>query len=331
MRATSVLRLVIGVSVIAGGCAPAQEIDAANPSGPTPHAAAVTMPADITSITALNGTSSIAAGLADGQVAIWTTTSEPLLLKPHATTVLAVGSTRDGTEVWSVADDGSLARTRVAAGASPAVQKIDLGAAAISGATFSADGSMLVTGGEFGVLQVFDTSTGALRHTLRGHRTELQAMAIRPDSALLASASAEADLKVWDLAAGRELSSTDLDLSMFTIGFSPADGTLASGGVDRHVTFRDAATLAARGSLDLKAPLMVASLAWSPDGRLVAIGDIDDATLSKGALRIVDAETRAAVTTLDTGGAPPSGVTFIGDGRVLVAVFGPELRAWPVQ
>ena len=73
---------------------------------------------------------------------------------------------------------------------------------------------------------------------------------------------------------------------------------------------------------------MVATLAWSPDGRLLAIGDIDDATLSKGGLQIVDVSTRAVVATLDTGDEPANRIVFFTDGSRLAAIMGRELRAW---
>ncbi|BCS30835.1 hypothetical protein TBR22_A00350 [Luteitalea sp. TBR-22] len=299
-------------------------------AGAVVHSATVTLPTRVTSLVAVNGSSSVAVGLGDGQVAIWTTTGAPVLMKPHDRSVLAVGSSKDGTEVWSLSEDGSLARTRTAAGASPVVVKVDLGPAPTRAAAFSADGAILLTGGEFGDVRVFDTATGGLRHTLRGHRTELQALAVRPGSTVAATASAEADLRLWDVAAGTAITAIAQDLSLFAVAFSPRGGTLASGGVDRRVTLRDAA-FASTATVDLKAPLMVGALAWSPDGRFLAIGDIDDGTLARGGLRIVDATTRAAVATFDTGGVPPSALAFTGDGKVLVGVVGRDVRAWPVS
>jgi WD40 repeat protein len=334
MRRNPVLLSLLLATGVAAGCSAPREPEPPAASAPATSAvkpsASVTLPARATSLVALTGSSSVAAGLADGQVAIWTTTSSPLLLKPHGKTVLAVGSSKDGSEVWSLAEDGSLARTRLAAGAAPVLRTVDLGPAPTRAAAFSDDGSVLLTGGEFGDVRVFDTATGALKHTLRGHRTELQAMALRPGSVIAATASAEADLRVWDTAAGTAVSTIDGDLSLFAVAFSPLDGTLASGGVDRRVTLRNAA-LAPTGTVDLKRPEMVASVAWSPDGRLLAVGDIDDATLAKGGLRVVDSTTRKPIATLDTGGGPPAAVTFTGDGSVLVGLVGRDLRAWPVS
>jgi WD40 repeat protein len=291
----------------------------------------VALPADITSLISINGSSAVAVGLGSGHVATWQGDGvAAVLLKPHAARVLAVASTADGSQLWSVADDGSVALSAVAAATSATSPKVDFGPGGARVAMFSGDGSVLVSGGAFGDVRVFDTASGALRHQLLGHRTEVQALAIRPGSSLVASASAEADLRVWDAAAGKQVGFVDGDLSLFSLGFSPRDGTLATGGVDRRLTFRDADAFAPVGELPLAAPKMVVSLVWSSDGRFLAVGDIDDTTLSKGGISIVDAASRAVVANLDTSGRPMSLLTFVPDGRVIGAV-GRELRTWTVD
>lgn len=315
------------VTAVVAACTTARE---ENPTpSPLVHSASVTLPGDITSLTAINGSSTVAAGLADGQVAVWRgRDSVPVeILKPHTTRVLAVASTADGREVWSVAVDGSIARSPVAPGTPSASTRIDFGPTPPRTVAFSADGSMLVAGGEFGEIHVFDTASGALRQQLRGHRTELQALAVRSGSGVVASASAEADLRVWDVSAGREIAFVDGNLSLFAVGFSPRDGTLAAGGVDRRLTLRDATTFTTIGELALPAPRMVASLSWSPDGRLIAVGDLDDETLSKGGIQVVDAATRTVIANLETGGVPSAGLAFATDAEI-IGIIGRDLRAW---
>lgn len=295
-----------------------------------PPSATITLPANITSLAAINRSSTVVAGLADGQVITWNARDRmpAVTLKPHAARVLAVGSTSDGHELWSLASDGSLARTVISPTPQTTSQRVDLGPAPTRAAAFSADGSMLVAGGEFGEIRVFDTASSALRQQLVGHRTELQDLAIRPGTAIVASASAEADLRIWDAATGREIGFVDSDLSLFALGFSPRDGTLASGGVDRRLTLRETTTFKPVGHVSLPAPRMVAALAWSPDGRLIAMGDIDDETLSKGGVQIVDADSHAVVASLDTGGTPVRSMTFVADPDTVVAIIGRDLRAW---
>jgi WD40 repeat protein len=317
-------------TVLAAACTLGPQGETATDQSIAP-AARVTLPAEITTLAAINGSAGVVAGLSDGQVAMWNgADSEAVMLQPHAARVLAVGATRDGTQVWSVAADGSLARTAFGSATPVALPRVDLGPARARVAAFSGDGSVLVTGGEFGEIRVFDTSSGTLRHQLLGHRTELQALAIRPDAFTVASASAEADLRIWDATAGRAVGLVDGELSLFALAFSPQNGTLAAGGVDRRLTLRDPNSFTPVGELKLAAPKMVASLAWSPDGRFLAVGDIDDTTLSKGGIAIVDAATRAVVANLDTGGVPVFAVTFVADARV-VAVVGQDLRTWTVD
>jgi WD40 repeat protein len=292
-------------------------------------AAKVTLGADITSLASLSGSPYVAAGLTNGQVVLWNgRDAEPgLTLKPHTTRVLALSATADGQGIWSVAADGSLGRTALTRDAQAVVKRLETGTAPLRAAAFSFDGAIVVTGGDRGEILVFDTTSGAVKHRLQGHRTELHSLAMRPESLILASASAETDLRIWNLATGREVLSIDSDVAFFALAFSPRDGTLASGGVNRRLTLHDPQTMKPTGTLDVQKPGMVAALAWSPNGRTIALGDLDDETLSKGGLRIVDAGSRTVLAFLETGGAPASAVTFV-SGSVAIAALRRDLRAW---
>jgi WD40 repeat protein len=332
MRRDSIFAVGVASMGIVGGCARTATPAAETKTEVLPASASIGLAAGVTSLTSLVGSSRVAAGLADGHIAIWNArdAAPEATLLPHGKQVLAVGSNGDGSHVWSIASDGTLVRTRIGGGAAAATLHLDLGAAATRAAAFSSDGSTLLTGGEFGEVRVFDTASGTLKHVLRAHRTELQSIALRPGSLIAATASAESDLRIWNTSTSGEITSVDGDSSLFALAFSPRDGTLAAGGVDRRLTLRDAQTFAAVGELALPPPRMVASLAWSLDGRFIAIGDIDDKTLSKGSIEIVDAATRAVVARLDTGDVPVSSLAFVGSDPTIVAVVGRELRAWTI-
>ncbi len=290
----------------------------------------LTLPVDVTSLIAVPRSPRVAAGLADGHVAIWSPNegATSLLLRPHTARVLAVGTSADGTELVSVAGDGTIARTPIAPGATPASVTVDLGPAPPRAAACSAEGSRVVIGGEKGELRVFDSRTGARTTPAVAHRAELMALAFQPGCSVVASASAEADLSLWDAASGREIRRIDCGLSLWALEFSP-DGTLAAGGVARRLTLYAAKAFEPTSNMTLEAPNMIVSLAWSPDGRLLAIGHIDSDTLRKGGVRVVDASSRAVVTTIDTGGSPTFGLAFSGADTV-VGAFGRELRGWSV-
>ena len=324
-----------GLVVLLAACAPSPEPtkapSPAAPAGPAAVATELTLAAAITDMKVISG-EAIALGLADGQVAIWNgrDRAPAVVLKPHSTRVLAVGRSVDHRDVWSVAADGTLSRTPLAGGAAASTSRVELSQAPTRAAAFSTDGALLITGDEYGDIRVFDTASAALRHRLRGHRTELQAIAVRPGSTTVATASAEADLRIWDAVAGREVKSIESDVSLFALGFSPIDGMLAAGGVDRRLTLRDPAAFAPTGEFKLAAPRMVSTVAWSPDGRFLAVGDLDDETLSKGGIQVIDAATRAIVATLDAANEPAVHLAFV-NGSTIVAATGPRVRSWSIS
>ena len=334
-RMLAVVPPLVVAAALAASCTapapPAATLAAAQPAGPVPVTVTVKVPRPVTSLERVNGSSTVVIGLADGQLALWNArdSSPGTMWKAHAAPVLAVGSSADGRELWSLAADGTLARTPATPGSRSTTQQIDLGPAPTRAAAFAPDGSQLVTGGEFGDIRVYDTASGALRRQLRGHRTEIQAIAMRAGAPTIASASAESDLRIWDANAGTELRSIDSDLSLFALAFSPRGDVFASGGVDRRLTWRDPNSWATTGELRLQAPRLVAALAWSPDGRVLALGDVDDETLSKGGVELVDAGRRTVVATLDAGGMPARDLTIL-PGGVVVAATGPTLRSWTV-
>jgi WD40 repeat protein len=93
---------------------------------------------------------------------------------------------------------------------------------------------------------------------------------------------------------------------------------------------RDPKSFAATNTFPLKAPWMVSTLAWSPDGSLLVVGNLDDGTLSKGSFQVVDASSLSVVATLDTGGAAATRVTCSWQGHRVVAVVGRDVRAWSI-
>lgn len=291
-------------------------------------AASVTLPQPATCLAALSNTPMVAAGLANGHVVLWNGRDKTptATMTPHSARLIAVRATADERDLLSVAADGTLARSRMDTGAAGKSIRVDLGVPPYRAAVFSSDGTRLMVAGEFGDIRVFDSKSGALLRELRGHRSEMRDLAVRPGSDVLASAGTDADIRTWDTTTGRQTGFVDGLLTTFAVAYSPKDGTLASGGTDRKVTVRDPRTMKPTVAFELPAPKIVSKLAWSPDGRHIALGDVDDETLRKGGLQVVVAGTRTTVV-LDTGGVPPRLIAFMSDGR-LVAQIDRDLRAW---
>ncbi|MEP7289485.1 MAG: hypothetical protein ABI947_27360 [Chloroflexota bacterium] len=64
---------------------------------------------------------------------------------------------------------------------------------------FSADSSLLVSAGENGVIQVWNTKTGDNLITLKGHTNDVNSIAFSPDGKFLASTSKDGTLRFWGM------------------------------------------------------------------------------------------------------------------------------------
>ena len=75
----------------------------------------------------------------------------------------------------------------------------------ISPVVFSPDGRLFAIGqgldgsGEPGIVQVWETASGTIRHTFEGHQKQIPAIAFSPDGRLLASGSQDTTVIVWDV------------------------------------------------------------------------------------------------------------------------------------
>jgi WD40 repeat protein/serine/threonine protein kinase len=75
----------------------------------------------------------------------------------------------------------------------------------IWGMAFSPDGQRVATGGEEGVLKIWDASTGEELLNLNGHTSSVNGVSFSPDGKYLVSSSPDGSVRVWDAASGEEL------------------------------------------------------------------------------------------------------------------------------
>lgn len=201
--------------------------------------------------------------------------------KDYNDPITSVAFSRDGTTLasgsygwmvmaWDVASGKRIARFQ---GTSP-----------ILSVAFSPVARTVAYGSTAGNFDLFDLATGR-RTTALNERTTayadvrhtdgINSVAFCPDGRILATASRDREIKLWDVATGKVVAvcrgHTD---AVNSLAFGPDGRVLASGGDDRSIRLWDVAT----GKRTV--PLMghtdkVLSVAFSPDGQTLASGSSD--------------------------------------------------------
>jgi WD40 repeat protein len=143
-------------------------------------------------------------------------------------------------------------------------------------------GAIAATASGDGVVIVWDLPAGKPRHTLKG-QSPVRTLAVTADGKLLAAAGDDAVVRLWNAETGQPVRTLDGAIDwQLALAFSADGKQIAAGGYDGKVRIWDIAS--GKKTVDVFAgpvpppkgpppPINVVwSLAFSPDGKLLAIG-----------------------------------------------------------
>lgn len=256
----------------------------------------------------------LASGSADNTIKIWDVSSgrEKQTMAGHTLFVSSVAFSPDGKTLASGSGDQTVKLWDVAIGRE--LRTLAAGMPALAGipirVAFSRDGKTLATGAQ--LVKLWDVRSGNEIRSIRV--TESNAPMERPvafnyDGSVLATGGG--GVKLWDVATGSALRTLPGDAR--ALSFSPDQKTLA-GADGTEIKLWDIATVQEPQTLK-GSQLGVDSVAFSADGKLLAVGNSDNTVV------LWDTRTREQARVLRGHVSAVSAVAVSGDDKVLANAF----------
>lgn len=202
----------------------------------------------------------------------------------------------------------------------------------ISCLAFSPDGRTIVSGSNDNSIILWDAVSGRELHTLRGHTSRVTTVAFSVDGHTIVSGGWDSTIKVWDAISGAELRTLKVGSYVHKLALYPDGHTLASvdKGIDKQIKLWD---IYNGNSLETQTPIAgftynnnATSIAFSPDGRLIAIGS------EKSTIRLLDIPSGQEIKTLTGHSGSIGTIAFSPDGQMIVSGSDDKtIKVWDVK
>jgi WD40 repeat protein len=265
----------------------------------------------------------LASGADDHTIKLWDveTGHEMLTFRGHDQTVTSLAFFPDGHRLASVSLDGSVRIWNLTReGRDPGLlsaRSTELAhySEKLRALAIAPDGQRLAVAGSRsqGKIHVWDLRKSDVSFELTGHGHSVFALAYSPDSSLLASASEDQTVGLWDTKTGELCDMKPLDACLRTVAFSTDGQLLAAGGDPRVVTIWSMNDQHVHTKLIGQNPLPVRSVAFSRDDLTIATACDDDK------VRLWDAATGQYFFALLGHKAQINAVAFSPNGRALAS------------
>jgi WD40 repeat protein len=189
---------------------------------------------------------------------------------------------------------------------------------------FSADGKLLASGSADATVAVWDAGKQRLLAKLKKHRSDVTAVTFHPQGLFLATGDVEGKIVIWNLRSGKPACELKGHTQRVTcMVFSPDVRHLFSTSGDGTARLWFLRTGTAAKTLRWEEETHVTAAAFSPDGKLIAIGRArEEEPRWMGVTELWDAASGKLVKQLTRDGSVPEGFAFSADGRYVQAACG---------